>query len=138
MVDASVAVKWYLPEIHDDAARRLLQQGNELLAPDLIFSEVGNVLWKRFRRGEALQSDVLSVLTSLIEMSLTVTPSSSLALPSLAIACEFNRTVYDCTYLALAARERAPMVTADEKLYNAIMASPLAEFVLWVEDVSWS
>ena len=34
VVDASVAVKWYVPEIHSARAERLLDQANELHAPD--------------------------------------------------------------------------------------------------------
>jgi predicted nucleic acid-binding protein len=52
VVDASVAVKWYLPEPESDAAGRLLDPEHDLIAPDLLFAEVGNALWKRWRRGE--------------------------------------------------------------------------------------
>jgi hypothetical protein len=52
-VDASVAVKWLLPEVHSDAALRILEHHRPLLVPDLLFAEVGNVLWKRVRRREA-------------------------------------------------------------------------------------
>ena len=50
VVDASVAIKWFLPEIHSDAALPLLAHKHLLHAPDLIFSEFGNVLWKRVRK----------------------------------------------------------------------------------------
>jgi predicted nucleic acid-binding protein len=35
VVDASVVVKWFVPEIHSDAARRLLVLPHEYVAPDL-------------------------------------------------------------------------------------------------------
>jgi predicted nucleic acid-binding protein len=44
VVDASVAVKWYLSEDHTDAAEKLLDGGFDLHAPELIFTELGNVL----------------------------------------------------------------------------------------------
>ena len=44
VVDASVAIKWFFPEIHGDAALRLLEGEHRLHAPDLIYSEFGNVL----------------------------------------------------------------------------------------------
>jgi predicted nucleic acid-binding protein len=52
VVDASVAVKWFVPEIHSAEALRLLSLYCELLAPDLLPSEFGNILWKKTRRGE--------------------------------------------------------------------------------------
>ena len=50
VVDASVAAKWFLPEIHSDAAARLLDPAIALYAPDLIVPEFGNILWKKIRR----------------------------------------------------------------------------------------
>jgi predicted nucleic acid-binding protein len=44
MVDASIVVKWLLPEPHSIPARRVLTERNDLLAPDLLWAELGNVL----------------------------------------------------------------------------------------------
>jgi predicted nucleic acid-binding protein len=53
VVDSSVAMKWFVPENHSADARRILTgyQAGELtfLAPDLIYVEVGNVVWKKHR-----------------------------------------------------------------------------------------
>ena len=135
VVDASVGIKWYLPEVHDVAARRLLSGQHDLWVPDLIFPEVGNILWKRVRAGQLTEAESQEVLNSFVDLNLTVVASSSLVLPALTIACQAQRTVYDSLYLALAIREQAVMVTADEKFYNAIKSTPLAVFVLWVENI---
>jgi len=45
VVDASVVIKWFVPEIHSEAARRLLAKAHQYLSPDLLFPEVGNVIW---------------------------------------------------------------------------------------------
>jgi predicted nucleic acid-binding protein len=37
VVDACVAVKWVVPEIYSEAARRLLGRNYELLVPDFFF-----------------------------------------------------------------------------------------------------
>ncbi len=135
VVDASVAVKWYLPEIHDVHALRLLTGSNTLFAPDLIFSEVGNILWKRFRAGQMSEPEAQAVLRSLGALPLSVAPSWPLTLSALTITCQVQRTVYDSLYLALAVRENAVMVTADEKFYNALRATPLAPYLLWIEHI---
>lgn len=49
VVDASVVVKWFVPEIHSAPAARLLDSDVVLYAPDLIGSEVGNTLRKKVR-----------------------------------------------------------------------------------------
>jgi hypothetical protein len=52
VADASVVVKWFVPEIHSDAARRLLMLQHEYFAPDLLFAEAASTIWKKVRRKE--------------------------------------------------------------------------------------
>ena len=53
VVDASVVIKWHVTEVHSPAALRLLRDDAPALhAPDLVFPEVGNILWKKVRRGD--------------------------------------------------------------------------------------
>ena len=135
VVDASVAVKWFLPEIHDDAALRLLNGGHTILVSDLIFSEVGNILWKRIRMKNITAEEGHKILSTFVTLPLVVSPSSPLILLALEVANQTGRTVYDSLYLALAVRESAVMVTADEKFVNALATTPLSSAVLWVEDI---
>jgi predicted nucleic acid-binding protein len=135
VVDANVAIKWYLPEVHDEAARRLLENGHTLIVPDLLFSECGNILWKRVRSGQMTKEEAQTVLQSLGSLDLDVSPSWPLVLPALEIACQTDRSVYDSLYLALAIREGTVMATADEKFYNALKTTPIASSLLWVEDI---
>ncbi|HVG07663.1 MAG TPA: type II toxin-antitoxin system VapC family toxin, partial [Thermoanaerobaculia bacterium] len=65
VVDASVAIKWFLPEQHSLQALRLLEGGRELVAPDLIWAEIGNVLWKRWRQGELADENARTILRDL-------------------------------------------------------------------------
>ena len=56
VIDASVAVKWILPEPGHEASLRLLDlyqdEQVDLYAPYLLITEVGSVLWKRVQRGD--------------------------------------------------------------------------------------
>lgn len=52
VIDASVAVKWLAEEEFSTQAFQLLFGEIRLIAPDLIFAEVANALWKMQRRGE--------------------------------------------------------------------------------------
>jgi predicted nucleic acid-binding protein len=45
IVDASVALQWYLREPGADAARQILAGDEVLVAPDLVVAEVCNVSW---------------------------------------------------------------------------------------------
>lgn len=47
VVDASIAVKLYVPEIHSAQAIRFFSDGHELIVPDLMLAEFGNIIWKK-------------------------------------------------------------------------------------------
>ena len=135
VVDASVAIKWFLPERHDDAALRLLRAEHRLVAPDLLFPEVGNVLWKRVRRREATVQEAGAVLDALRVVPLEVQASQPMMPVAFEIACATGRTVDDSLYLALAVLRECPMVTADRKLYQALERGRFAHHLLWVTEV---
>jgi len=128
VVDSSVAVKWYLPEPGSDRAAELLKSGLRLLAPDLLIPEVGNVLWKRRRELPAPEIEaIVGALTSAPPALLY--PSSVLLQGALAIALARDRSVYDSLYLALAVSEGCPLITADERLGNALHGTELGQYL---------
>jgi predicted nucleic acid-binding protein len=134
VVDASVAAKWFVPEIHSEAAARLLDPAIVLCAPDLIGPEFGNILWKKARRGEITDAEARQILSAFRALPLEILPSSNLLPAALTLAMEFDRTVYDSLYLALAVAEDCVLVTADAKFHSAVAASPLAIHVQWLEE----
>jgi len=133
VVDASVAIKWYLPEPNSADADRLLSGGFQLLAPDLLFPEVGNILWKRVMRSELTVQKARIILRALESLPLTLRPASSLAENALTIACGLKRSFYDSLYLALAVTADCRLVTADGKLFDAVKdAAPIKKHILWI------
>jgi predicted nucleic acid-binding protein len=135
VVDASVAIKWFLPENHSEAALRLLTQPHTLHAPDLIFSEFGNVLWKRVRRNEISKEEADAVLEGLLTLNLQVQPSQALIPLALEIAYRENRTVYDSLYLAAAIALQSSLITADARFFRALNKGPFSAHLLWVENI---
>jgi predicted nucleic acid-binding protein len=135
VVDASVAVKWYLEEDHAAPARRLLDGTYELIVPDLFFMEIGNVLWKRWRRGELDDDVIAETLAALDRVPCETRSARPLLSGAMALATSLRRTVYDSLYLALAIDTGARLVTADRRFHASVAASPLAGHILWVEDL---
>lgn len=136
VVDASVAAKWYLPEPYVTSASRLLDTLFQLHAPDLLFPEIGNILWKRVIRKELSREKAFVIIEALLSVPFQITESHILLPSALDIACRSKRSVYDGLYVALAEHIGCPLVTADLKLYNALKKSPLKKSIIWVEDVS--
>ena len=127
-VDASVAVKWFLPEEHSDEARALLASEHTLIAPDLIIVETADVFWKNVRRGALTPEKAEEGLDLLFRVPIGLTPSPRLTQAALRIAIETDRSVYDCLYLALANASGCRLVTADTRIYayDVSVLDPLA------------
>jgi predicted nucleic acid-binding protein len=136
VVDASVVTKWLLPEVHSTAARRILAAEHTLLAPDLVWAELGNTLWKRLRSGEIATEDARDLLRDFRRFPIVTTTIVTLIDAALEIATHLDRTVDDSLYLALALGKRCCLVTADRRLYNALKRGPLASTLVWVEDAA--
>lgn len=117
VVDASVAVKWVVPENGSDRARSLAQA--KLEAPDLLIVECANILWKKVRLGHLTRREATDCLRLLLDMPVAVVASRELLDSALRLSLELDHPVYDCLYLALALQRRFPLVTADEKLAKA-------------------
>lgn len=134
VVDASVAVKWYVHEVHSDSARLLLGHGHRLFAPDLLMTEFGSILWKKVRRDELTLDDAWTMFRTFEATPKTLRSSQRLLPFALEIAFQSGRSVYDSLYIACAIRWEIPMITADERLYNATRNGPLARHIVWVAD----
>jgi len=129
VVDSSVAAKWLPPlnnELLASEARALLTDWTrgkiELSVPDLLLIEVANVLSKAARSGRCKPAEARAALKILISYRLPVAPSATLLELALRIGVEYERTVYDSIYVALAVQSGRELITADEKLANALAA----------------
>ena len=124
VVDSSVAVKWFVVEPHSDDARKVLdgyKTGDlNLLAPDLINSEIGNLVWKKHRLQGLSASDAQEIIDTFRTIGFRFMPTAVLLDEAYRLAVEHQRTVYDMMYVALSIREQCRFVTADDRLVNAI------------------
>lgn len=132
VVDASVALKWYLPEVHSADAMRYCDPAHSLATVDLLFVEVANALWKREGRGDIDARESDRIAAAIAGVPFQVHASRPLLPAAVAISRHVRRTVYDSLYLALAIERGCPVVTADERLFNALNSSPLRSSLRWV------
>jgi predicted nucleic acid-binding protein len=128
VVDASVAVKWFLDEPGDREARALVERSEALIAPELIVAEVLNAIWKRFLAGDADIRQGPRVAAVLPKVLAQIRSLGPLAARALEIAAELRHPAYDCFYLALAEECSAKLVTADRLLLSRLAGTP------WQED----
>lgn len=137
VVDASVAAKWFIPEIHSDAAARFLDAEIVLSAPDLLGPEFGNILWKKVRRAEITKHEAVEILNAFAAVPLEIHPSAALLPAAFELAASLDRSVYDSLYLALAVAEDCVLITADSRFHDAVCGSSLSNHVHWVGTETW-
>jgi predicted nucleic acid-binding protein len=122
VIDASVVIKWFVPEIHSDAARRLLAATHHYVSPDLLFPEVGNAIWKKVRRGELTAEDGRRLTVDISRIAIETVSTRGLMIDAHTLAVATGVTVYDAMYLALAVRLKTELVTADDRLGRTVAA----------------
>jgi predicted nucleic acid-binding protein len=134
VVDASVAVKWFVEEDLADEAAALLHRPPPLYASDLIVSEVTNAAWKKFVRGTISRAQAEVIAHSLPRSPLHLTASLFLHQRALDIAIDLRHSVYDCLYLACAERVGGRVVTADRALLRKVEGTSFADLAAYLPD----
>jgi predicted nucleic acid-binding protein len=123
VVDASVALKWVLPEANSGTALGLVGR-RRLTAPDLLAVETANALWLRVRRRELTAIEARTALVDLLSVPVDYLPDRPLAHAALSLAADLEHPAYDCVYLALAMDRAGIVVTADRRFAAAVAAHP--------------
>jgi predicted nucleic acid-binding protein len=122
VVDASIAVKWVVAE--DGSPEALaLQEEQSFAAPDLLAAEVGNVIWKKTRRGELTLAEASLAARTFATADVIFHPSLPMLDEAVRLAFELGHPAYDCFYLVLARELGTQLVTADTRLLARLAAS---------------
>jgi len=136
VVDTSVAVKWFFDEPYSREALRLLEafeQGRlRPLAPDLIYAEFANTVWKRVVSAHVSAEDGEGVIAAFLDLPLELTPSPLVLQSAYRLALEHRQSIYDALFLALSLQAGADLVTADRAFYESVNAG--FPQVRWVGD----
>ena len=115
VLDTSVAVAWYLPEIFTPAARRwrdrLLKGRLVLIVPSLHYLEIANVLRTYVLRSEISESIAVEIYDLHLQAPLEVhEPDRSLVLET---ALLYEATAYDAAFISLSRALEIPILTAE-------------------------
>lgn len=130
VVDASVAIKWFVVENDSPVAERLLLGPGELHAPDLLRTEVANALWNNHRRGFIGESQALMAADSVGQTIARWHRTDTLVPQALDLAMRHSHPVYDFVYLVLAQRLDLPLITADMRFARAAARTDLTRHVV--------
>lgn len=128
VVDASVGIKLFIREEGTDLAELVFAGLAEeppvrLYVPDLFYVECANILWKYVRRFNYAADETRSDLSDLMQLNLAAVDTENLLVPAFDLAVEYDLTVYDASYVALANLLELPLLTADKRLVNKMNGS---------------
>jgi len=117
VVDASVIVKWFVPEVGDGAAKALLSTADELMAPELARVEVASALIRKGLRQQLTGADVEITLRAwfraLADGDVALLPNEDHIEAAAKLALDMQHPLPDCLYLAAAERLGVALITAD-------------------------
>jgi predicted nucleic acid-binding protein len=114
IIDASVAVSWFIDTPFSTGARKL--QPPVRRGPAILLVETANVLLKYHRFAGLPLDDVETALRQLSVVVSDLTEDRALLPAAFGIAVESRHKIYDCLYLALALERREPLATADRRM----------------------
>ena len=124
-IDASLALKWVLPEIYTNRAQELLRgwitKEYTLIAPALFIFEVTSALRNKVYRQIITQEEGFSALNQIRHGRIEFIFSQNLVERAWAISEDLELpTAYDAFYLALAKEEGCEFWTADKNLVKIL------------------
>lgn len=125
VLDASTALSLLLPDEHSSHAEkiyRLIESNAALYVPRHWLFEVLNGLLMSERRGRLSQPETATALAQVQTMTLITIEENDSLKNTLALARQYQLTIYDAAYLELAMRLSSPLATADKALIKAAKA----------------
>jgi predicted nucleic acid-binding protein len=115
VVDSSVALQWLLDEPDGGASQSVLTLSDELIAPDVLLVEVGNVLGKKVRAHEISAEQAIDGLAFVAARVPRLEGVRSVIARALELSIELSHPLYDCMFLATALEHSCRLVTRDDK-----------------------
>lgn len=124
VLDSNVGFKWAFIEQDTDKARKLRYEYQtgliDLLAPDVFPIEFAHAVTRAERARRITPSEGAQSSAEIL-LSLPVLHESLDLLPrAYKLSSQFRIGIYDCLYVALAERVQCELVTANQRLVNAL------------------
>lgn len=129
VVDASVAVKWFLTEENQQIAFQTYEDNAVLIAPEFLKLEFDSVLSKWCRSGRLEYSIAKRIRTVFGKMNIYFVDTGELSDAGFELSSSLPVTYYDALYLCTARLYKCKMITFDKKLSSSLKGSEFEKFL---------
>ncbi|MBI4972985.1 type II toxin-antitoxin system VapC family toxin [Candidatus Roizmanbacteria bacterium] len=132
VIDTSVAMKWFFPEPGSNRAGELkkkqIKNEIELYSRDLFLYEFTSA-FKNHMPQKIEEKDFSLAVSALMSLKIKLLPLKFQEVEELfLLSRKLNISIYDCSFVILATKLKAPLYTADKKLFTK--AKDFGEVVL--------
>jgi predicted nucleic acid-binding protein len=129
VIDACVAIKWFLPENKFKKAGEILSSFNRMIIPDLFLIEFDAIVTKKVRQRLVEQSDAVQMIQEIRNIPFDVVPYKLVSKMAFDLSSALPITQYDACYLAAAIEYDEIVVTADKRFFNGMRGTPFESYV---------
>lgn len=125
VVDASVALKWYIKDETDinEAIDILLDYESgkiNFIVPRLFYYEIANVIHIAVQRKRLSEDEGKNIINDLLDIKTSIIDTNELIRNAYQKARKYNLSVYDALYLEVARGHGITLYTADKKFYDSV------------------
>lgn len=121
VLDASVAARFLLFEVLSDKAEHVLEDFMDgkidLVAPELLIYEVGNVLWKAFKQGFVNLQDAKEKISYFLKLGIDFVKLEGEDYENMIVwSIKNNVPYYDAAYIVVTEKIKGVLLSADNTL----------------------
>jgi len=132
VIDASVAVKWFIPEKGTEKAHEVLEELIFFYAPNTFLTEIDSVLTKKVRIRDINIKEAFEKRQQFRKLPYKLIDYEQIEEFAFRLSTEFSITLLDATYLATAIDYDAKLYTADPRLSNGLSNTPFANYIKYI------
>lgn len=129
VIDACVAIKWFLPEKHYQKAGNILSGHNRFYAPDLFRIEMDSIITKKVRQRLIETDDAYRIYEEIRNIPIEIIPYSLIGKLAFDLSTALAITQYDACYLATAIEYNEKVISADIRFIRGMKGTPFEQYV---------
>lgn len=129
VIDACVAIKWFLPEVKHEKAGELLRSHRLFIAPDLFLTEFDAIVTKKVRQRLIEKEDAVKMVQEIRNLPFEIIPYKLISGLAFDLSSSLPVTQYDACYLAVAIEFDQCVITADRRFFNGMSGTPFEQSV---------